>query len=320
MFDGSRGLHDGLELTLRPHVESTLAVLGSLNHPYADLSIKVLEYSWQGLTADVSNPEAFWAMRERYFTWVASRNGDEVPHDQFRVRVVPHTLNSLTLSGSSAFEVHAIVASLRKQRRFDEARRVVRSAMAKELATGSNQATTRITFLECLVAINKDDEQWDDAIANTNLAHQLRDSLPGRPLALEERITREHELAYLHNNAGDIPTTQHLLRSLLRRANSLHTTNIPLELKTLTLLLQLPLVRRINGDVSAIYLLVRAMLLIQRNLPSSSPLAATTFRATMDLTNDTQPIWGPRPIRLASAIPRHLLPLNSAGPDGVPHA
>ncbi|KAK0725287.1 hypothetical protein B0H67DRAFT_550890 [Lasiosphaeris hirsuta] len=291
MFDGSRGLHDSLETTLRPHVESTLALLGSLNHPYAELGSKVLEYSWQGLTADVSDPEAFWTMRERYFTWVASRNGDEVPHDQFRARVVPHTLNSLTLSGSPALEVHAIVASLRKQKRFNEARRVVRCAMAKELATGSNQAATRIVFLGCLVAIDKDDEQWDDAIANTNLAHQLRDSLPGLPLTLEERITREHELAYLHNNAGDTPTTQHLLRSLLRRANNLHTTNIPLELKTLTLLSQLPLVRRLDGDVSAIYLLVRAMLLIQRNLPSPSSLAATTFQTTMDLTNNTQPIW-----------------------------
>ena len=92
--------------------------------------------------------------------------------------------------------------------------------------TGSNQVAIRIGLLRCLVDVDTDDEQWDDALANTSLIHELQDSLPGRQaLPLERRIEREQKLALLYDRAGDAATAQHLVRSLLLRANVLHATN-----------------------------------------------------------------------------------------------
>jgi hypothetical protein len=303
-FDGSRSRDDDLKPLLQPHADAVLARLNGIDHDHARRAAKSIEYAWQGLTADVDNPEPFWSMRERYLSWVAESNGDSVPasQDRYRGRNIPHWLNSLTVSGATLLDVQGEVSGLRKRRRFDEARRVVRRALEEELMTGSNQLAIRIGLLECLVDIDTDDEKWEDAIANINVIHKLQDSLPSRQtLSLERRIEREQQLALLYDRAGDAATAQHLVKSLLRRANALHATDRRLEAKTLLLLSKLPIVRRLDADVSAIYLLARALLVLERSDPQSNDPTPTVdeglhlkiriFIKTMGLTNDTQTQW-----------------------------
>lgn len=304
-FDGSGALDDDVKPVLQPHVDAVLARLSHINHDYALRVAKSIEYAWQGLTADINDPESYWSMRQRYLSWVAESNGDSIPasQDRYRGRDIPHWLNSLTVSGATLLDVQGEVNRLRKRKRFDEARRVVQRALEEELMTGSNQVAIRIGLLECLVDIDTDDEKWEDAIANTNVVHELQNSLPSRQaLSLEHRIEREQQLALLYDRAGDAATAQHLVRSLLRRANALHATDRRLEAQTLLLLSQLPIVRRLDADVSAIYLLARALLTLERigdQQPSDTTptaheatyLKIRIFIKTMGLTNDTQPQW-----------------------------
>ncbi len=301
-FDGRQSREGDLVPLLKPHLDAVLARLTGIDFEYARRAVKTLEFGWQGLVADVDNPEPFWSMRERYLSWIAESNGDTVSQDPFRGRNIPHWLNSLTVSGATLLDVQGEVARLRKRKLFDEARRVVRRALEEELMTGSNQVAIRIGLLKCLVEVDTDDEQWEDALANTALIHELQDFLPGRQaLSLERRIEREQKLALLYDRAGDAATAQHLVRSLLRRANALHATNPYLEAKVLLLLSQLPIVRRLDADVAAIYLVARALLVLERQGDSGNsapvtdaermPFKVSLFVKTVQLTNDTQPQW-----------------------------
>ena len=301
-FDGRQSREGDLVPLLQPHLDAVLAHLAGIDSDYARRAVKTLEFGWQGLVADVDNPEPFWSMRERYLSWLAESNGDSVSQDPFLGRNIPHWLNSLTVSGATLLDVQGEVVRLRKRKLFDEARRVVRRALEEELMTGSNQVAIRIGLLKCLVDVDTDDEQWEDALANTSLIHELQGSLPGRQaLSLERRIEREQKLALLYDRAGDAATAQHLVRSLLRRANALHATNPYLEAKVLLLLSELPIVRRLDADVAAIYLMARALLVLERqgdcgnSTPATNaermPFKVGLFVKTMQLTNDTQPQW-----------------------------
>jgi len=155
-FDGSRRRDDDVKPLLQPHVDAALARLNSIDHDHAQRVFKSIEYAWQGLAVDANNPEAYWSMRERYLSWVAESNGDPVhaSQDRYRGGDIPHWLNSLTVSAATLLDVQGEVSSLRKRRRFDEARRVVQKALEEELITGSNQLAIRIGLLKCLVDIH----------------------------------------------------------------------------------------------------------------------------------------------------------------------
>lgn len=306
MFDGLHRRDGDIESCLKSHVDAVVARLNSINHDQARRVARAIEYSWQGLTTDLDDfdLESFLTMRERYFGSLAKTREDEEAspsNDPFRHRTIPYWLNSLTASGSPVLKVQLEVRRLRKQKLYEQTRNVVRRALEQELMTGSNQTAVRTRLLEYLVDIDMDDGRWVSAVVHANMINQLHDSLPDRrTLSLEQRIKREQKLALLYDRAGDSATAKSLERSLLRRANALHATNWMQEVEIQVDLSNLQTVRRLEAGVSAIYLLARALLTLERHSdpdteasPADEGILRKAFlpSRTMGLTLDTKPHW-----------------------------
>jgi hypothetical protein len=298
-FDSAKPDLDGIIEKLRPHIKEVLAELGSHGNDkvYENLR-EPLKYMWNLFGRKYDNLDDQWKARQEYVAWYSEFQGQKFPEKQQSPMDIPLSVNSMAIPLASVMNVKLEVESLLKSKpqKITEARRIVQIALEAELSTGSNQVDSKAHLLHLLAKIDQEDEHWDDAIANTNMAYDLEDSLPRR-ISTETRIDRERMLVILYDKATDVDTTTHLVKRLLRRANQLHFTNPALEIEALLAAAKVSLTKRIDWEFSAIYLLSRVIATYHHAVYNSSEVSHTSKRKLpylhkiMKITNRTKPQW-----------------------------
>lgn len=299
-FDFEQPDLDRILEKVRPHVERILAELdSSSNEKVYDMQKKELEYMWSMLTFEGDNIDSLWKIRQDYIAWVAEVQGQRFPEDQHSPMDIPRGINSMAIPLAPVMDISLEVKRLLKSKpqKTAEARKLVQEALGAELSTGSNQIDGKAKLLLLLADIDEKDERWEDAIASMNMAYDLEDSLPRR-ISTQTRIERESKLVKLYDTAGDVDTTTHLVKRLVRRANQLHFSNPALEIDALLAAANVSLTRRVDWDLSAIYLLSRVIMTYHRAVYNSDELSHTGERnkipyleQIMTITNSTKPQW-----------------------------
>ncbi|KAF8850417.1 hypothetical protein BDZ45DRAFT_731600 [Acephala macrosclerotiorum] len=299
-FDSEKPDLDGILEKVRPHIEGILAELDSYSNEkvYGHMRM-TLEYAWNMLSLKCDNIDDWWQARQDYVTWASRVQGQRFPEKQHSPMDIPRSVNSMAIPLAPVMDVKLEVERLLKSKppKTTEARQIVQMALEAELSTGSNQVDSKAHLLLLLANIDKEDEHWEDAIANTNMAYDLEDSLPRR-ISTETRIDRERNLVILYDKATDVDTTTHLVKRLLRRANQLHFSNPALEIEALLAAAKVSLTQRVDWEFSAIYLLSRVIVTYHRAVYNSSEVLHTGngnklpyLHKIMKITNSTKPQW-----------------------------